>query len=180
MQIVRLHDPARRPASWTEIIRAGQFAVFAKDGEAGVPCAPDGARLADAGAASCAIFDSLPEARAFCEAAVLRRPSLRLDVFDSNGRTRPPLLTVMHPDRALSLETSPRQMRRRRVIAWLLIAAGVPLIAFAYFEFRERDTFLIAFLAINMVLIGGRLLWMNGALRETERAREARLHEFER
>jgi hypothetical protein len=32
-----------------------------------------------------------------------------------------------------------------------------------------------AFLGINMVIIGGRLLWLNLALRETERARERRL-----
>src|SRR3954447_8065061 len=44
---LRLHDPTRRPASWTEIIRAGQFAVFARHEASGVPCDVDGARFTD-------------------------------------------------------------------------------------------------------------------------------------
>ena len=175
MESVRLHDPGRRPADWTEIIRPGQVAVFAKDEATGVPCDPDGKPFASVSEATCLIVDSMAEARAFCEAAVDRHPAVRFDVFDSDGRVRPPLLTVVHASRASGLETSPREMRRRRVIAWLLIATGVPLMVFAYVEYRERDIILAAFLGINMVIIGGRLLWMNFALRETERARERRL-----
>jgi hypothetical protein len=175
VQIVRLHDPGRRPADWTEIIRPGQFAIFAKDDATGAPCDLEGARFADPATATCGIVDSPAEARAFCDAAVMRHPAVRFDVFDAEGRTRPAILTVVHPDRAAALDTSPREMRRRRVIAWVLIVAGVPLIVFAYLEFRERDIILPAFLGINMILIGGRLLWMNLALRETERVRDARL-----
>jgi hypothetical protein len=175
VQIVRLHDPARRPADWTEIIRPGQFAIFAKDDATGAACDLDGVRFTDPSAASCGIADSVGEARAFCEAGVLQHPALRFDVFDAEGRTRPPILTVLHPARAAALETSPREMRLRRAIAWALIVGGVPLIVFAYVEVRERDIILPAFIGINMIMIGGRLLWMNLALRETERAREARL-----
>ena len=175
MRIVRLHDPGRQPADWTEIIQPGQFAAFAKDEATGVPCSEDGAPFAPASAGTCTIFDSLQEARAFCEAAVGRHPAIRFDIFDADGRTRPPILTLVHPSRAAALETSPREMRKRRAIGWGLIAAGVPLMVFAYVEFRERDIILPAFLGINMVIIGGRLLWMNLALRETERARERRL-----
>jgi len=175
VQIVRLHDPGRRPASWTEIIKDGQFAAFAKDAASNVPCGADGARFAGGAAATCAIFDSFAEARAFCQAAVLRRPTLQFDIFDAEGRTQSPLLTVVHPERAANLETSPRQARWRQVTAWVLIATGVPLMAFAYVEAGNRDIMLIAFLGINMVIIGGRLLWMNLALRETERRRETRV-----
>ena len=175
MQIVRLHDPGRRPADWTEIIRPGQFAVFAKDEASGVHCDLDGASFASPAEATCAIADSIDEARAFCDAAVQRRPGIRFDVFDAGGRVRPPLLTILHPARAAALETSPREMWKRRAIAWVLIVTGVPLIVFAYVEAGERDIILPAFLGINMVIIGGRLLWMNFALRETERAREGRL-----
>jgi len=171
---VRLYDPARRPADWTGLIRAGQYAVFATDAGTGAPCDLDGVRP-PRGAETCVIVDSIADARAIADAAVARHPSLRLDVFESDGRTRPPLLTVMHPSRAAALETSPAQMRRRQVIAWLLIVAGIPLMVFAYLEHRERDIILPAFLGINMVIIGGRLLWMNLALRETERTRERRL-----
>jgi hypothetical protein len=175
VQIVRLYDPGRRPADWTEIIRDGQFAVFAKDDEAGVPCDLDGARFANAAAVTCAIVDSIDEARAVCDAAVARHAGVRCEVFDAGGRTRPPLLTVTHPLRSSALETSPRQMRTRRAIAWSLIAAGLPLLAYAYAAYDDHDTLLAVFLGINMVLIGLRLLWMNLALRETERVRAERL-----
>lgn len=175
MQIVRLHDPSRRPASWTEIIRPGQYAAFAKDDRTGAPRGVDGARIVDPSTASCAIFDAIDEARAFCESAVAADPSLRYDLFDAEGRARPPLLTVLHPERAAALETSPQQMRKRRALAWGLIAPALPLMIYAAFDIRER--ILAAFLGINMALIGGRLLWMNLALRETERARERRLRE---
>jgi hypothetical protein len=175
MQIVRLHDPGRKPADWTGLVQPGQFPVFAKIGASGVPCDTEGRPFANPAAATCAIADSIAEARAFCDAAVQRHPGVQFDVFDSEGRTHSPILTVVHPSRAAALETSPREMRKRRVIAWTLVAAGVLLMVFAYVEVRERDIILPAFLGINMVIIGGRLLWMNFALRETERARERRL-----
>jgi hypothetical protein len=175
VQIVRLHDPGRRPADWTEIIQPGQFAVFAKNDATGAPCDAEGMPFADLSAATCAIVDTVDEARAFCVAAVERHPAVRFDIFDSDGRTHPPILTVVDPSRAAALETSPREMRKRQLIAWALIAAGIPLMVFAYVKYRERDIILPAFLGINMVIIGGRLLWMNFALRETERERARRL-----
>ena len=180
MQVVRLYDPARRPANWTEIIRPGELAVFAADAVSGTPRDLDGAPCA-AGSETCAIVDSLAEARAVCDEAVERHPSLRLDVFDADGRTRPPLLTVVHPDRAGALEHSAPQMRRRRAIAWTLIALGLPQVVYAYLEFdnRERDVVLPVFVGINMILFGGRMLWLNLALRETERAREERLRRLD-
>ena len=180
MQIVRLHDAGRRPASWTEIIRAGQFAVFAKDEASGMPCDLDGGRFTNVGAATCAIIDSIEEARTLCEAAVQRHPSLRLDVFESDGRTRPPLLTFMHPARGRTEETSPGRMRLRRASAWALIALGIPLVAVAWRAPEERDVILPIFFGINMVLVGLRLLWMNLALRETERTRKERLRRIAR
>jgi hypothetical protein len=166
VQIVRLHDPLRR-----------QFAIFASDADGGGPRDLEGAGLATADAAVCAIVDTLDEARAVCDAAVTQHPTLRLDVFDAEGRARSPLLTVAHPQRAATLEHAPRQMRTRQIIAWILIALGVPQVVYAYRESanRERDIILPAFIGINMILFGGRLLWLNLALRETERAREARI-----
>jgi hypothetical protein len=175
VQIVRLHDPSRRPASWTEIIRPGQFAVFASDAESSAPRDLDGARLASADDAVCAIADSLDEARRASEAAVARHPSLRLDIFDAEGRARPPLLTVLHPDRAGSLEQAPASMRMRRILAWTLIVIGVALDVYAALVPPEREIFLPAFIGLNAIIFGGRFLWLNLALRETERAREARV-----
>jgi hypothetical protein len=179
VEVVRVYDASRRPPDWTDIIRPGQFAIFAADAASGAACDMDGARCAD-GAASCAIVDSIDEARMVCDDALARHPSLRLDVFDADGRARPPLLTVLHSDRAATLEQSPAQMRRRQIIAWTLIVLGIPQVIYAWIEFdnRERDIVLPAFVGLNMILFGARLLWMNLALRETERTREERLRQL--
>ena len=175
VQVVRIHDPQRRPSSWTEIIEAGQFVAFARDAESGAPCDEEGRPFADAASATCLIFDSLPEASAFCESAVARSVSLQFDVFDSEGRAHPPLLTFVHPSRAHAQETHPRALARRRLIAWALIAAGIPLIVYAYARHTEREIILPAFIGINMLIAAGRLLWLNLGIRETERERLARL-----
>jgi hypothetical protein len=175
VQVVRIHDAQRRPASWTQIIRAGQFVAFAKNADSGAPCDKDGRPFADPALATCVIFGSLPEATAFCESAVARSVSLQFDVFDAAGRAQSPLLTFLHPSRAESQETHPRKLGRRRLVAWVLIAAGIPLIVYAYVEHQDRDIILPAFVGINMLIAAGRLFWLNLGIRETERERLARL-----
>jgi hypothetical protein len=175
VKVVRIHDPNRRPASWTAMIEPGQFVAFSRDIDSGAPCGGDGRGFADHAEATCVILDALAEAEAFCAAAVEAAPSVRFDVFDAEGRAKPALMTVVHPSRAKTLDTNPRAQRRRRAIAWILIATGIPLIAYAYWMHREQDIILPAFVGINMIIAGGRLLWFNLGLRETEREREARL-----
>ena len=160
-----------------QIVTPGQFAIFAKNLESGAACDAEGRAFADPSQATCAIADTLAEAQAFAEAAVAKAPSLRIDIFDHAGRARPALLTVVHPSRAQAADTHPRVLRKRRVIAWALIAAGIPLIAFAIVERHDREIILPAFLGINMLIAAGRLLWFNLGVRETERARHERLRE---
>ena len=155
---MRIHDAGRQPPSWAGIIRPGQFVAFATPSDG-----------------TCVLFDSLAEARAHCDAAVQSAPSLRFDVFDAEGRAHPPLLTVVHPSRAASLDTNPRALHRRRLIAWTLIAAGTALIIYAYVKHTEREIVFPAFIGINLVIVGGRLLWFNLGVRETERARQERV-----
>ena len=163
-----------------DIVRPGQFVLFAKDLDSGVPCDIDGRAFADPDLGTCVICDSIAEAWAVGEAAVGKAPAVRIDIFDAQGRAQPPLLTLVHPSRAQEAETHPRVLRRRRIIAWALIAAGLPLIVFAYLEHRDRDIILPAFIGINMILAAGRLLWFNLAVRETERTRQNRLRPHER
>jgi hypothetical protein len=178
VQVLRVHDPARRPASWTEAIGPQQFVAFAKDVASGAPCDTGGQPFADPAMATCVLFDSLAEARAFCDTAVLSAPLVRLDVFDAQGRANSPLLTFVHPSRLL--DTSPRVLRRRQLFAWGLIAGGIPLLIYAYWKHTEREIILPAFLGINMLIVAVRLLWFNLGIRETERARQERLKRIER
>ena len=157
------------------MLRRGQFVVFARDLASGAPADFAGRPYAEASLAECAVAASVEEARAFAEAAVAQAPTLRLDIFDHEGRGHPPLLTVLHPSRADAADTHPRVLRKRQIIAWALIAVGIPLIVFAIVERRDRDIILPAFLGINMLIAAGRLLWFNLGVRETERIRQERL-----
>jgi hypothetical protein len=105
---------------------------------------------------------------------------VRFDVFDSEARVHPPVLTVLHPLREAVRDSNPRAMRHRRVIAWLLIVGSVPTMAYAYFMVSGVDAILPGFIGINMLIAGGRVLWYNLGIRETERERQERLDRLER
>lgn len=163
MHVVRIHDSQRRPASWAEIIRPGQFVAF------GTPS--DG---------TCVLFDSLTEARAFCEAAVQSAPATQYDVFDSDGRVLPPLLTIVHPSRAHVLDAHPRAVGKRRRLGWGLIAIGLPLTTFAAWRPPDIESIFPAVIGLNLILAGGRFLWFNLGVRENERERHERLDRGDR
>jgi hypothetical protein len=158
-----------------QIVRPHQFVLFAKDLDSGAACDLDGTAFADPAQATCAICESLAEARTVADAALTKAPALRIDVFDAEGRANPPLMTLLHPSRAAQADTHPRVLRKRQIIAWALIAIGVALIGFAIVERHDREIILPAFVGINMLIAAGRLLWFNLAVRETERVRQTRL-----
>jgi hypothetical protein len=173
--MLRLHDPARRPTSWTAIMRANQFAAFVRDLETDRPCDAGGVPFDDPAAAACAVFDSIEEARAFCGAAVERDDRLQFDIFDAAGRAHPPLLTVLHPRRAAALDTAPTGLRRRRLIGWSLLVPALPVLVLAYLLKDGGHQIFAGFIGINLLVAGGRLLWFNLGVRETERVRQVRL-----
>src|SRR6185436_2130327 len=169
---LRLYDPARRPPDWTDIIRSDQFAVFAKRTASGASCDAEGELFAYPEAASCLVFDDFADAKRFCEAGVSGMPDLRFEIFEGAGRTRPPLVVVVHPSRANTLTANPRAMRWRAIAAVLLVAAALPLV---WFDYQRRGLLVLpTVLAINMILLAFRLLHMNMTIREVERARRAR------
>ena len=160
---MRIHDAARKPASWSAIIRPGQFVAFATPSDG-----------------TCVLFDSLAEARAYSDAAVQAAPAARYDVFDAEGRVHPPLLTIVHPSRAHTLDDHPRALKKRRVIGWALIAAGIPLIIYACWIPTDIEVVFPGVVGINLLIAGGRFLWFNLGVRETERTRQERLDRVDR
>jgi hypothetical protein len=179
VQVLRLHDPGRRPANWTEIIQPRQFAAFAKNLDSGAPCDAEGRPFADPAHIACVVFDSLDEARVFCAGAVEAAPNVRFEVFDAAGRAHPPLVTVVHPSRAGVNESDPRVLGRRRIIAWALIACAVPTLVLAYRLTDGGHQVFAGFVGLNMLVAAGRLLWFNMALAETERARQERVDKLD-
>ena len=149
--------------------------MFAKDLDTRLPCDAKGQPFPAATAATCLVFDSLDEARRFSEAQVLETEQIQFEVFDAQGRSNPPLLTILHPQRAAKQDAHPRTLRRRRTVAWSLIAGGVPLLFLSYWLNQFGHAIFPGFIGLNMVLAGGRLLWFNLALTEAERTRQERV-----
>jgi hypothetical protein len=177
MQIVRVFDPNRHPANWTDIIRPGQLAAFSKDINTGASCDAAGAPIGSPDSLTCVIFDSLAEADAFCNESVQRAPNLRFDVFESAGRALPPLLTIVHPSRIATLDGNPRSASINKWGAIVLVAAAPILF---WVDWWKYDGLLIlpTILGINMLIIAARLIQLNGAHASAERARRERLQKW--
>jgi hypothetical protein len=176
MQIVRVFDPGRQPANWTDIIRSGQFVAFSKDIDTGASRDAAGSP-ASTDSLTCIIFDSLAEAEAFSNERVQRAPNLRFDVFDAAGRALPPLLTIVHPSRIATLDGNPRSARINKWGAVVLVAAAPILF---WVDWWKYDGLLIlpTILGINMLIIAARLIQLNVAHASAERARRERLQKW--
>lgn len=175
---LRVYDPARQPPGWSEIVRPDQYVAFATDLATGVPCDAAGRPFTSSGDVTCVVFDTLDEARQFCDDAVTAAPGVQFDLFDANGRANPPLVQIVHPSHAAALDSDPRTLARRRLSAFALLAAGLSLIAID--AWLVGELLLITMVGITLVLAAGRLLFLNLAFRDAERRRLDRLAARER
>src|SRR3954447_2149831 len=104
MQTLRLYDPTRRSATWTDSLRPGQLVAFAKRIDSDLPCTADGEPFAAVDCATCVVFDAADHAREWCETRMQHTPLVRFDIFDHDGRARSPLLTIVHPSQRESMD----------------------------------------------------------------------------
>ena len=176
--MLRLHDPDRRPASWTEIIGDGQFVAFSRFLDGGGSCDADGRPFASESDVACLLFDDFAEARRFCEAGVQQAPAIAFDIFDATGRVNPPLLIVVHPSRAAALDGNPRHARIRTRWAAALATGALPLF---WLDYWTSGGLLIipTILGINLLLAALRLVQLNAAYADAERRRLERLARIE-
>lgn len=172
VQELRVYDGSRQPRDWMDIIRPGQFVVFPSRVEDGAPCRFDGTAV-EHHLAVCAIADALAEVEQVCRQRVAQHPTMRLDVFDAAGRSNPPLLTIVHPDRARRLEGDASVRRRNARIAIALIAVAPVLM---WWDWREAGLMIVpTVVAVNGLLLAARLLQLNAAYAAAERRRAERL-----
>ena len=156
-------------------MRPGQFVVFSKDAVTGVPCDAEGREFASASDATLLVFDELEDAREFCERRVADQPSIQFDLYDSDGKANPPLMTIVNASRAERRDEHPQAFRRRRRIAVGLIVFTVVFLIFGYVVDKD-GTFVLPFvLGVPLLVAAGRLLLMNLGIRDTERERQKRL-----
>lgn len=173
---LRLYDPDRRPTSWTEIVQPGQYVVFSKTVDTGASCDADGQPFASVEDATCLVSDRLHEARAFCEAQVIRVARVRFEIFDSSGRANAPLLVIVHPSYAARLEGNPRgiRVRQRAAVAMIFVAA-----ALFWYDYQHDKGVMIfpTIVGINLIVIAARFIQLNASYAHAERHRRQRLAE---
>ena len=157
-----------------DLVQPGQYVAFASLLDGGTPCDADGVPTTH-DAATCVLVDSLEEAEAFCRDAVARHPAVRFDVFDAAGRSRPPILTVVHPSHATRLEGHAGGRQRNLVIAVALIVAAPVLF---WTDWHYGGLGLPTLLGLNALVFAGRLLQLTAAYRSAERRRRERVEEI--
>jgi hypothetical protein len=121
------------------------------------------------------VFERLDEARRFCETRVTQHPSMCCEIFDSEGKAKPPLLTIVHPSMAEKDELSSTWLRRRKVMAILCFLVAVPL--FVWDSRAEWALILPSVIAINLIVFGLRLLYWNTARGSRDREHVRRLED---
>jgi len=94
-RVFKVYDETRQPADWTSLVGATQCAVFLKDVKTANPLATDGREIDRLRDCTFLLFDHLEEARTFCEAQVQKFPFMCCEIFDADGKAKPPLLAIM-------------------------------------------------------------------------------------
>ena len=174
-QECKLYDDTRRPPDWTTLVGPTQCAVFLKDVRTANPLATDGSEINRLRDCTFLRFDRLQDARAFCEAQVQLHPLMCCDIFDSDGKAKPPMLVIMHPNSAQKDELSPAWVKRRKIAAIAsLVAAPALFIA----DWRsEYELLWPSIAAVNLFLLGLRLLYWNTASSERRKRQAKRIEE---
>lgn len=147
-----------------KIIQPGQFAVFHQDLKSAAELSPRGDTVSSAAESVCCIFDTVAEAKSYCEQKVSQYPFMRCEIYDNAGKSKPPLLVVVNHEMQGSVEDSERAGRWRIRIGYLLIAASVPLFCW---DWRSRGELILpSVIGVNFIFIGLRLLmWGYGTVR---------------
>jgi hypothetical protein len=161
MQPLKLYDPHRKPAEWTGLVHPGQFVVFHSDIMTDVEKTPDGHYLGPDDDSICIAFDSLDEAESYCATKVEQTASLRCDIYDHTGKSRPPMLTYVNK---IHLNAP----AKRAYWGWALVAASLP---FFWIAWIHHGTQIIPMLiGVNLLFGGLRLIYWGKGGTEKRRA----------
>src|SRR5689334_20745808 len=123
----KVTDKTRQGRDWMSLLTPTQCAVFFKHFQTAAPCSRDGVAFDRMTDCTFLVFDRLEDARRFCEEQVNRHPAMCGEVFDFEGRAKPPLLVVVHPSIAEKDELSAPSVRRRTIIAIVSFLCAIPL-----------------------------------------------------
>ena len=167
---LKVYEPGRTPRDWNELLGPSQCAVLFRRLNSESPLASDATPLADFRDCTFLLFDRLDDARKFCESRVQQYPQLCCDIFDSRGRAKPPILTIVHPAAAKKDVISASSVRKRTIIAIVLWICALPLI---WWDWHAGSGLVLpTVIGINMIFIGLRLFQWNAARGQRVRKRQ--------
>lgn len=169
----KVYDKTRQGRDWTSLVGPTQCAVFFKDFRTAEPLSRGASALRKMTDCTFLVFDRLEDAQHFCQGQVKQHPSMCCEVFDSEGKAKPPLLVIVDSSVARKDELSPSWVRRRKILAIVSFVCAVPLFVWDW----KTGGYLIlpTVVGINLVFLGLRLLYWNTALRDRTRERARRL-----
>jgi len=174
----KVYDQARQGRDWMSLLTPTQCAVFFKDFQTATPLSRDGVAFDRMTNCTFLIFDRLEDARRFCEQQVNQHPALCCEVFDFEGRAKPPLLVVTHPRVAERDELSATWVRRRKYIAMASFLCAIPLIVW---DWRTGEYMVLpTVVGVNLIVLGLRLLYWNTARSDNAPERLRRLESHRR
>jgi hypothetical protein len=159
MRWVRVYDPDRKPAHWSEIIRSGQYAVFLFDARTHVLRNADG-KYPARGEASVAICADLQEAVGLSNSLVAAHPDLCCEIYNHEGMSGDPLQVIYNP--AVRGRYVGRPVARRETL-WG-IALCLCSVGFIVADFRHDLAFIWGYVIGLKLLIVGCVLVVRGVL----------------
>jgi hypothetical protein len=169
---IKIYDK-NRAGDWMSLVGPTQCVAFFKDFHTAASVSYRGEPFQKTSDCTIVLFDSLAEARSFCEAAVKQNPSIYAEIFDHQGRAKEPLAVIVDASVAEKAELSKSSVRRRKIGAIALFCVGIPLIVWD--GWHEWDFIWPAVLGFNMAIVGFRLLYWNTARTDRTREQERRV-----
>jgi hypothetical protein len=174
----KVYDKTRQGQDWMSLLTPTQCAVFFKDFQTAAPLSRDGVVYDKMTDCTFLVFDRLEEAQRFCEAQVKEHPSMCCEVFDFEGKAKPPLLVVVNPSVAEKDELSASWVRRRKIIAIASFLGAIPLLVW---DWRTGSYLIVpTVVGINLIVFGLRLLYWNAARSDRSQEQSHRLESHRR
>ncbi len=175
MREINIYDDSRQPPEWNKLLTPSQCAAFFRRWDSEAPLSSEGIPFARLRDTTFLLFDSIEEARRFCEAKVQQHPDLCCEIFDRFGKARPPLMVVVHPRNARKDEFSLSSVRKRNAAAALLVLTGIALIWWD----RRAGWWMVAptYIGLTMILVALRLLYWNRGRTEYTAEQKQRVEE---
>jgi hypothetical protein len=174
----KVYDKTRQGPDWMSLLTPTQCAVFFKDFQTAAPLSRDGVAFDKMTDCTFLVFDRLEDARRFCEAQVTEHPSMCCEVFDFEGKAKPPLLVVVNPSVAEKDEMSASWVRRRKIIAIASFLGAIPLLVW---DWRTGSYLIVpTVVGINLIVFGLRLLYWNTARSDRSQEQFHRLESHRR